>query len=162
VSIVLALAHTISLGEKRVPLRRIHVVWAVKDREHLSWARAELTAAFQKLYQSGVESTCRFFITGTKISANPISRAQQAGNVEGNDKITTPSDAYLDTLNGENNITLSRPDLNELIKQWVSEAEGEWGISVCGPRSMNACVRNAVTRLGWRSKVYLHVEGFTY
>lgn len=138
-SILLGAVHSARTMKGRLPLRQVHVVWAVKESSHLDWVRADLDAAVAELQNYGMEASVSFFVTADYTPA-ALQHVQRG-----------------------------RPSLDQTVESVVAAANGECGVAVCGPFSMNMSVRNAVAglTLGRSSggntasrDVYLHVEGF--
>lgn len=61
--ILLDLAERAESTRGKLPLRRVHVVWCIKQSSHALWVQAEHAAAFAKLRKCGVESDMSFFVT---------------------------------------------------------------------------------------------------
>ena len=64
-----------------------------------------------------------------------------------------------------------RPDIFELLWQFLDQAEGETGVAVCGPLGLNATVKTTVAKISDERAVhkgtgaqgiYLHAEGFCW
>ena len=48
---------------KKLPLRRLHFVWCVKDSLWAGWAKAEIVTAYEKLGAAGIETKISIFVT---------------------------------------------------------------------------------------------------
>lgn len=61
--ILLDIAYRAEKTRGKLPVRRIHIIWCVKELSHSKWVHGELATAFQKLRAWGIESEMSFFIT---------------------------------------------------------------------------------------------------
>ncbi|EME46130.1 hypothetical protein DOTSEDRAFT_42697 [Dothistroma septosporum NZE10] len=64
--------------DKRLPVRRIHFVWCVKDTQWASWISSEVTAAYEKLHSVGIEVQVSIFVT----CADQFTNASTSDNKE--------------------------------------------------------------------------------
>lgn len=62
-SILLGLADRVTHVGKRLPVRRIHLVWCVKDTNWASWISEELTTAHDILVAAGIEVVFSIHVT---------------------------------------------------------------------------------------------------
>ena len=171
ISFISSLLHGVLETAKRsggeLPLRRIHLAWAVKAAAHLSWVEAELVDALNQLSDLKIEVEGHFFVTGDNSSVN--AQSPNPGSYELQQKVLpnqqSAGDLYRPTRHS------GRPDVAQIIQNTVVSAGGECGIAVCGPFGMNTRARNAVASIATRRLLtggshkpvpYLHVEGFAY
>lgn len=61
--ILLDIAHRAEKTRGKLPLRRVHIIWCVKELGHAKWVHRELATAFRKLRTWGIESEMSFFVT---------------------------------------------------------------------------------------------------
>jgi ferric-chelate reductase len=79
-SLLLDLAHRAAADAgKRLPLRRVVFVWAIRTVSCTSWIADELRTAYQKLHGAGIEMEVQIFVT-----CDPTFTQQSAGADEGN------------------------------------------------------------------------------
>jgi hypothetical protein len=57
------LADRATLSGKKLPFRRVHFVWCVKDSSWAGWVSDELSAAYQKLHDAGIEIELSIHVT---------------------------------------------------------------------------------------------------
>lgn len=61
--ILLDLAERAERTQGRLPIRRLHVVWCLKQPSHARWVQTEQASAFATLRKCGIETEMSFYIT---------------------------------------------------------------------------------------------------
>ncbi|KAK4626110.1 Ferric/cupric reductase transmembrane component 7 [Fulvia fulva] len=56
---------------KRLPVRRIHFVWCIKDTDWASWISSEIISAYNKLHSVGIEVEVSIYVTCADNFTNP-------------------------------------------------------------------------------------------
>lgn len=118
-------------GLKRAGLsekQRLVFVWVIRNRDDLDWFRNEL----DYLCRDGTIDV-RIFITNQNDSRN-----MSSSEADKESEIDRPSSDY--------NAVYVKPNLDELIATFVSEADSSIGFFTCGPATMNDDARAAVGR----------------
>lgn len=62
-SLLTSLAEHAAQTQGRIPLRRIHMVWCIKQPSHALWVQSEQATAFSLLRKAGIETEMSFFVT---------------------------------------------------------------------------------------------------
>lgn len=62
-SLLTSLAERAAQTQGRIPLRRIHMVWCIKQPSHALWVQSEQATAFALLRKAGIETEMSFFVT---------------------------------------------------------------------------------------------------
>ncbi|SMY23516.1 unnamed protein product [Zymoseptoria tritici ST99CH_1A5] len=57
------LADRVARTDKRLPVRRVHFVWCVKDSSWATWISDEISAAYEKLHAAGIEVEISVHVT---------------------------------------------------------------------------------------------------
>ena len=61
--ILLNLAYRAEMTAGKLPVRRVHLVWCIKEFIHAKWILSELSSAFLRLRRAGIESEVSFYVT---------------------------------------------------------------------------------------------------
>lgn len=64
---------------KKLPLRRLHFVWCIKDSLWAAWAKTEIAAACEKLAAAGVDTKVSIFVTCSDIYTEQSSEKKECG-----------------------------------------------------------------------------------
>ncbi|CAK7223692.1 ferric-chelate reductase Frp1 [Sporothrix eucalyptigena] len=175
---------------KRLPVRVVRFLWAIKNRRALAWISSELRSATDMLRAAGIEVKVTIFVTcdgdlteePTATSGGggcccapdgPSSKecqcetgvlnekgASSTGSEKGS-KSSAPEQAF--------QLQAGRPEFKALVSEVLLAAEGETGIGACGPLSLTTSVRSVVVQISDERAVhkgsgaqgiYLHVETF--
>ncbi|GAB7351681.1 hypothetical protein MBLNU459_g2276t1 [Dothideomycetes sp. NU459] len=62
-SLLTSLAERATQTQGRIPLRRLHMVWCIKQPSHALWVQPELASTFASLRKAGIETEMSFFVT---------------------------------------------------------------------------------------------------
>lgn len=61
--ILLDIAERADKAQGRIPVRRVHVVWCIKQPDHAQWVQTEQASAFATLRKCGIETEVSFYVT---------------------------------------------------------------------------------------------------
>ncbi len=160
----------------RLPIKRITFLWIVKKTSWTSWISQELTSAAQTLLAAGIELSICIHVTcdnafttgdGPECCAcdkklGPcccVNLAEVQSDGSGVKSRALPCAKFYS----------GRPDIFELLWDILEKAEGETGVTVCGPIGLNTDVRKMVVKCSDERAVhkgtgaqgiYLHTECF--
>ena len=185
------LADRAVLNAKRLPLRRVHFVWCIKDVSWASWCNTETSSAVAKLRSVRIEVEVSLYVTCADAFTDQGDESKECGcscdkslgpcccavvdEVEGKDVgtsttvVRTPGSAQLSILPSAS-FHSGRPRVMEILEQLLDGADGESGVAVCGPIGLSSSVRNTLVRLSDERAIhkgsgaqgcYLHVESFS-
>ncbi|KAI0356232.1 hypothetical protein OH77DRAFT_1401654 [Trametes cingulata] len=137
-------------NEGRVKCRKVHLVWAVRTTDGLTWFDDVLTGAV-KAAPEGLSVTVSYYVTDVTLSPDDASSKSEKSAL---------SEGALTKYNG-------RPVLPEIVKEFCDE-EGTVAVATCGPDSFNLDVGNAVSECELAilrgkarcSEVYFHHESY--
>ncbi|TVY90800.1 Ferric/cupric reductase transmembrane component [Lachnellula willkommii] len=171
----------------KLPVREVVFVWTLKTRGCILWVEEELRSASEALGNFGIGITVKVFVTGNgefgeesegRESSVEISKPHPVISeqdeevkvelaVNGNEEGARGDEKRKDTPPSHRaespNTTLQsgRPDIQAILAEAQSRANGEMGVAVCGPVGLAASTRNSVARLeGKGVGIYLHAESF--
>ncbi|KAK9449711.1 ferric reductase like transmembrane component-domain-containing protein [Limtongia smithiae] len=153
------LAARVSRGEVNA-LRRISIIWSVKNKEWTKPVQDAITSSMFTLQSSDIDVTFDLYVTQGATAIESVS-----------------SDA--DSLAPENKHLSSRMSTHvgriaqatDFIVPTICNAHGETGVFVCGPVEMESDVRNSVASVsdalgvhkgGKAHGIYLHCESFRW
>ena len=169
------------VGNRRLPLRHVELVWAVKRQHHTKWVSEELQLASSRLQAAGIDSTFRVFVTCDDSVVDSVDSPRHPGcecNIsvgqpccceERRNDLASPPD-YTPRA-GENHKSIvppcmavhsGRPSMDSIVSDLLHQAQGEMAVAVCGPLGLNTAVRQTVAKKSIKTKygLFLHVEGF--
>lgn len=135
VSAILEAVRTVQLAQesgKRVPLQRLHLVWAAGQAKLLPWFGTTLRAALAGLEAAGVEVIADLHLSSEQVCGRALHGAgpQPGWRVIG-----------------------ARADIRKIVRDTVDEAEtlghGVVHISVCGAKGFNYEASSAASCLNW-------------
>jgi len=61
--ILLNLAQRAEMTGGKLPVRRVHLIWCIKEFTHANWILTELSSAFLRLRRAGIENEVSFYVT---------------------------------------------------------------------------------------------------
>ncbi|KAL1896562.1 ferric-chelate reductase Frp1 [Sporothrix stenoceras] len=176
-------ASAAAASDKRLPLRSVRVLWAVKNRRALTWVDTELRSATDQLRAAGIEVQTTVFVTCDSVlteEATAVTSAKtgcccgpdgpstkecccETGVISGSGSEKNEADVQSVQLQA------GRPEFKALFSEVLHAADGETAIGVCGPLSLTTSVRSVVVQISDERAVhkgtgaqgiYLHVEAF--
>ena len=167
---------------RKLPLRKLIFVWAMRAVSCTEWVKNELNSAVQALHDAGIECTIHLHVTRGILPMSESSMRHAAhvpsknGDFELDDSVPVKQDKSAEIITSSHSSTRSmsslrqsttdtlhsgRPDIPQLIAKALMEADGEISVGVCGPISLSASVRRVVASSdGGRFGIYLHAESF--
>lgn len=157
---------------QKLPLRRIDMVWCVKEHEWTSWVSSELIGAVQQLKAGGIGIFIRIFITADEaFSGSDDQEVIQQSSVgiimpqlsyKGSPKASgeRQSGSSGEMLSEVAYLRAGRPNCDALVAEAVTAAVGVLGVVVCGPKGLVVDVRGAVAGVQFKGEVVLHAETF--
>ncbi|KAF1357137.1 ferric reductase-like protein like transmembrane component [Delphinella strobiligena] len=184
IPILLDLAERAERTQGRLPIRRLHVVWCLKQPSHARWVQAEQASAFATLRKCGIETEMSFYITcadgfttkgeekecpcacdkslGPCCCINPEGDEEEALDILDEKKGSTiqtsatpvDSEATPSPTTTKAVVNSGRPDLPDLVEKLLQSANGESAFAVCGPLGLSKGVRNAVASASDRRAVH--------
>ncbi len=170
---------SVRLGNQKLPLRRLELVWAVKKQVHATWLSDELQVALTRLEAAGIETSFRVFVTCDDRITDSVHGSTRPGcQCELSDgqscccadhEHTPGRDNALQAHRNElsipcTSIESDRPNVDVLVSDLLAQAQGEIGVAVCGPLDLSTGVRRTVAKSikAGMHGIYLHVEGFSW
>lgn len=162
-SVLLDLAHRAAVaaenGDTPYPVRKVTFVWLIRESVWVEWISDELRIAMSDLEKAGITFELQIFVTKSDSEDTILSNSPKLGP------------QYLEKVDGvrtTHNISGScfdsgRPTWKDLLRNVLSDAEGESAVGVCGPLSLSVDVRKEVVSLSFEGTrlLYLHVESFS-
>ena len=167
---------------RKLPLRKLIFVWAMRTVSCTEWVENELNCAIQALHNAGIDCAVHLYVTRGTLPMSEESSMRCAAHVssknggfELDDSIPVKEDKPAEIVTGSqssirpmslrqstiNRVHFGRPDIPVLIAKALEEADGEISVGVCGPISLSASVRRVVASSdGGRFGIYLHAESF--
>jgi ferric-chelate reductase len=156
-------------------VRRIQVVWIVKNGSNFDWFADEITRALEFAAKRGVELDVRGYVTcdptyttnfpvrNTNLPGNCCCTEKITDNEPGNDH-TDGSEDTISTVSANSGDSMckcncalvsespvevisGRPDLRSILSRNLILARGETGVAVCGPAGLMAQTRSVVAAL---------------
>jgi len=73
------LAERAACPDKRLPVRRVHFVWCVKETAWATWANNEIAASVQKLKAAGIETDVSIYVTCADIFTEQSAAPKECG-----------------------------------------------------------------------------------
>ncbi|KDQ18800.1 hypothetical protein BOTBODRAFT_170807 [Botryobasidium botryosum FD-172 SS1] len=163
-------------------VREIVFIWAIKDAAHTDWILDTLNTAIAHA-PSSLKIDIRIFVTATKkedaydipsfpysahTPESPDKRSGAPSPTASTDEISSPLPARLGTGKVKLVLGRGRPDLEQILKEQITSADGSVSVSVSGPASLASSVRSALSHdlagpaavLQGGATVTLHVESF--
>ncbi|KAI0645443.1 ferric reductase NAD binding domain-containing protein [Trametes meyenii] len=139
-------------AESTTVCQKVHLVWAVRTSDALTWFEDVLSSAIKAAPQ-GLSVSVSYYVTDTGSTGDDTSAKSEK---------STPSEGAIVVYNG-------RPALKEIISEFCNEG-GTAGIATCGPDSFTLDVGNAVYECELAilrgkarcSEVYLHHESYSW
>ena len=184
-SIAILLGLAARAGVRKLPLRKLIFVWAMRTASSIEWIDKELESAIQALYDAGIEISTHLYVTREdsisfteeeSMKKDTIDGPQAYKQSESNDNPPTkelkPAGIFASaqsspdlrssvSLPTMSTLHFRRPDVGQVISEALVDADGEMAVAVCGPISLSASVRRAVALSdGGRFGIYLHAESF--
>lgn len=168
ISVLLDLGHRAAIlaenGGTPFPLHKVTFVWLIRKSAWAEWAWDELRKGICDLEKAGIMVELQIFVTKPQSEdanlSNTLVLAPREAIQEANEKDDRPK-AY-------HNISgfcfySGRPTWKDLLRNALSEAEGESAVAVCGPLSVSVEVRKEVVSLSsdFTRPIYMHVESFS-
>jgi hypothetical protein len=162
-SVLLDLAHRAAVaaenGDTPYPVRKVTFVWLIRKSVWVEWISDELRIAVSDLEKAGITFELQIFVTksdseDTILSNSPKLGPQYLEKVDGARTAHSISGSCFDS---------GRPTWKDLLRNVLSDAEGESAVGVCGPLSLSVDVRKEVVSLSSEGTrlLYLHVESFS-
>lgn len=162
-SVLLDLAHRAAVaaenGDTPYPVRKVTFVWLIRKSVWVEWISDELRIAVSDLEKAGITFELQIFVTksdseDTILSNSPKLGPQYLEKVDGARTTHSISGSCFDS---------GRPTWKDLLRNVLSDAEGESAVGVCGPLSLSVDVRKEVVSLSSEGTrlLYLHVESFS-
>jgi len=151
-----------------VKIKRIVLVWAMKEAEHFLWAENELDEVAAD-GQSMVAIQMRFYITGNAEPA-ALTKPTEAGATEKDGDVVEPvtsegrSSSPSDRITKFGEYTSGKPVMREVVRDLVGQ--GKTLIIGCGPEGLradlaNACAEEQVRVMkGETQELAMHLEVF--
>ncbi|CAK7224397.1 ferric-chelate reductase Frp1 [Sporothrix curviconia] len=178
-SILLSLAEraeAASAAGKRLPLRVVRFLWAIKNRRALAWITTELKSATDQLRAAGIEVKITIFVTcdgdltdeptattnwgkggcccagdgpSSKVCCceTGVLSEKGASAADVGEKVSQDRDSQKSSLDQTYQLQAGRPAFKTLVSEVLLAAEGETGIGACGPLSLTTSVRSAVVQI---------------
>lgn len=126
-------------GEKQ----RLIFIWFVRSTLELEWFKEELDymtadpSIEVRIYITNQGQADPHIVTPSDLEGEAVAEKVAAKNHLG--------DSSGDSTHNEYNVSYAKPDLHELVSNYVDEAEGTLAFMVCGPASLNDTARASVT-----------------
>ncbi|KAJ5812618.1 hypothetical protein N7474_008919 [Penicillium riverlandense] len=166
-SVLLDVAHrAASVAEgngKPLPIRKVTLIWMVRNSAWVEWITEELQIAVRDLENAGILFGIQVFVTkvdesDATLTNSPALRPQ----ILAKDAEKTPKQTKNHSILGLG-VESGRPMWDTLFQDTLSGPNGESAVGVCGPLSLSVEVRRKVVALNSDSnrRVYLHVESFS-
>lgn len=73
------IAERAALNGKRLPLRRVHVVWCIKETNWVNWVNDEISTAVSWLGEAGVEADVSIYVTCADEFTNQSAEPKECG-----------------------------------------------------------------------------------
>ncbi|KAJ6084266.1 hypothetical protein N7486_011066 [Penicillium sp. IBT 16267x] len=166
-SVLLDVAHrAASAAEgngKPLLVRKVTLVWMVRNSAWVEWITEELQMAARDLEKAGILFAIQVFVTNRDDSDATLTNSPALSpRILAKDAEKTPQQTTNRHILGLS-IKPGRPMWNNLFQDALSGARGESAVAVCGPLSLSTEVRRKIVALNSdaSSRVYLHVESFS-
>ncbi|KAJ5945757.1 hypothetical protein N7454_002596 [Penicillium verhagenii] len=168
-SILLDIAQRVKT--QKLPVRRVVFAWVIRTVSCTEWIADELQQAIESLFNAGIETEVRYFVTCDAEPSEPSEKKVgcPCKNTEGPcccsglgsssldvipDEIVESKDAK-DVISSSkekntpasipaSKFTSGRPKLKPLLWDLLDHARGETGVAVCGPLGLVSNVRKTV------------------
>ena len=168
VTFILSLLHGLCSAAKeadgKMPLKRVHVVWAVKELVCLDWALKDMETALQELKGLGPEAVVSFYVSNDD-TAEPSPLGALTTTPTYTELASTGKETFSPGNAANHTIQLGRPPIESILDGTLQQSNASLGVTICGPLAMSVRVRKAVSAAvstNLKRDLYLHVEGFAY
>jgi predicted ferric reductase len=135
----------------------IHLLWIIKDEEHMEWCSEELRSLSDMTQSSNLGVTFNLAIAVTRSANSQPDRANNCDQIALHEQTQGNRQVHGSLIRG-------RPDINEWFRALRSTQDGLKGaVSVCGPRSLINRVRTAAAKAsGGGGNFHLEDEVFEF
>ncbi|KAI0730760.1 ferric reductase NAD binding domain-containing protein [Earliella scabrosa] len=142
-----------SYEQGKTTCRSVHLVWAVRTNDALSWFEDALATAI-KAAPEGLSVSVSYYVTDTPVVIDDGASASSDKDADEAGAVTKHS---------------GRPNLPNIVKAFCND-EGTVAIAACGPESFNCDVGSAVAACELAilrgksacSEIYLHQEAYSW
>ena len=129
---------------KGIQCWHVHLLWIIKDEQHVEWCREEMQNLSTMVASPNVQATLDLTIAVTG-GAKP-----EAGKARDDESIMLEQQTH-NNYNGPGELIKGRPDISKWLRSVRSARDGlDGAVNVCGPRSLISSVRLAAAELSGR------------